>query len=539
MSQRIRQRLAPVHSWLGLLLSWLMYFIVLTGTAGYFDAELDHWMRPEAPTYHTAESAPPAGGGPKDSATAAWLNMATMQLEQHAGAATYWSIDFPLARYPFLSISWEHPEQGMKTAWLDPNSGEVLPVRDTAGSQTLYRMHWRLHYLPETLAYWLVGICAAVMCLATLSGVIIHRRIFADFFTFRPGKKLRSWLDVHNLLSVTTLPFQLMISYSALAFFAFTYLPTLIPAFYGSDAAASERLYHDVFNEMPHTHPSGQSAQPTPLDRPLAHAQAHWGANQIRYISIDNRGDAQARITIAPVEGRDIKADSPLIYNGMTGAWIPPANTSSRTGLNAYHWLTGLHEGLFASLPLRWLYALSGLILAGIIATGCILWEQKRQRNLPPTRGLRLVKGMNAGTLMGLPAAIACYFLANRLLPTHLAGRAELEVNCLFAAWAALTLHGFVRPAQRVWQEQCFIAATLYGLLPLINALTTDRGLVSSVAAGDWTFVGTDLFFLAVAMGAAFTGKHLRTSAAGQRRAKLFGQRKHTAATPQGNNSWR
>ena len=35
-----------------------------------------------------------------------------------------------------------------------------------------------------------------------------------------------------------------------------------------------------------------------------------------------------------------------------------------------------------------------------------------------------------------MPAGIAAYFLANRLLPTGLEARADWEVRCFFAAWA-------------------------------------------------------------------------------------------------------
>jgi uncharacterized iron-regulated membrane protein len=31
----------------GLLVSWLLYFIFVTGSAGYFEKEIDRWMKPE------------------------------------------------------------------------------------------------------------------------------------------------------------------------------------------------------------------------------------------------------------------------------------------------------------------------------------------------------------------------------------------------------------------------------------------------------------------------------------------------------------
>ena len=60
----------------------------------------------------------------------------------------------------------------------------------------------------------LVGL--AVTFVAIISGVITHRRIFADFFTFRTRRGQRSWLDAHNAVAVLALPFHLMITYTGL-----------------------------------------------------------------------------------------------------------------------------------------------------------------------------------------------------------------------------------------------------------------------------------------------------------------------------------
>ncbi len=50
MKENFRQSMAWLHTWLGLLFGWLLYFMFVTGTAGYLDTEIDRWMRPELPT---------------------------------------------------------------------------------------------------------------------------------------------------------------------------------------------------------------------------------------------------------------------------------------------------------------------------------------------------------------------------------------------------------------------------------------------------------------------------------------------------------
>lgn len=49
MKSGFRQSMAWLHTWTGILVSWLLYFIFVTGTVGYFDSEIDAWMAPELP----------------------------------------------------------------------------------------------------------------------------------------------------------------------------------------------------------------------------------------------------------------------------------------------------------------------------------------------------------------------------------------------------------------------------------------------------------------------------------------------------------
>jgi uncharacterized iron-regulated membrane protein len=88
------------------------------------------------------------------------------------------------------------------------------------------------------------------MMVALVSGVIVHRRIFQDFFTFRPGKGQRSWLDAHNASAVLTLPFLFMIVYTGLAHFYTSYMPWPLQSLYGQDRSAYSR-YESELNARP------------------------------------------------------------------------------------------------------------------------------------------------------------------------------------------------------------------------------------------------------------------------------------------------
>ena len=496
MTGGFRQSTSWVHTWVGLLLGSLLYFIFLTGTAGYFDSEIDRWMRPELPP-------PPAT---VDSARAA--DAALRYLNAHEAGAERWTIQLPGHRdTPHLVASWPH-DGHMEEQALDADSGEPLATpRETGGGQLLYRMHWRLHYLPAGAALWLVGAATVFLLVSLVSGVVAHKRFFSDFFTFRAGKGQRSWLDAHNVLGVMTLPFQFMITYSGLIFFAVTLMPWVVSAHYGAGPAGQGQFLAEFTTWQAPAAPSGTPAPLAPVAPMLAQAEQRWGRGSVQVVEVLNPGDASARVQIAPVLTGPLRNVEVMVFDGASGALLETRAPSRRGTLTVAEGMLGLHEGLFAGPVLRWLYALSGLLGTAMVATGLVLWTVKRRQKLErdqgrPHRGLRLVERLNVATVFGLPVAIGAYFWANRLLPIDLADRAGWEAHALFIAWGATLLHACLRPPPRAWVEQGALAAGALGLLPVLNALTDGQHLGASWAGGDWAMAGFDL--TALALGSAF-----------------------------------
>ncbi|MFP4217062.1 MAG: PepSY-associated TM helix domain-containing protein [Phycisphaerae bacterium] len=504
--------MAEVHTWAGLILGWLLVFVFLTGTAGYFDTEIDRWMQPERPVAPQVED------------TALALTHGVNYLTEHAADADSWFLRVPRDRTysPWLFLSWSDDEGGGR-AELDPNDGELVPSpRDTGGGLTLYRMHYVLHYLPERAGEWIVGVAAMFMLLALVTGVIVHRRIFGDFFTFRPGKRQRSWLDAHNALGVLSLPYQFMITYSGLVILAGVYMPLIIAAHYGMD----DRGLPDHQTMHVETDPAGMvqvdpSGTPSPLvdmAELVARIDANWGPDAVHYLQFHQPGDASAVI----VAGGDI-ASSPmwnsarLVFSGSMGELLAQQEAVSSPAIAITDVLRGLHEANFAGPLLRWMLFLSGVMGTGMIATGLVLWTVKRRQKIEKTRGtphlgLKLVERLNVAVIIGLPIAIAAYFWANRLLPLDWPSRAEWEAHVMFMVWLGLLLHAGMRSTQRAWREQAILAAAGFGLLPVLNAVTTQRHLGVSLATGDWVFAGFDLAMLAIGSGFAALAWRLNRS---------------------------
>lgn len=489
MKDFFRQSMAWLHTWVGLLFGWVLYFMFITGTVGYMDTEIDRWMQPELPVPAAALE------------TGQLVKLAQERLTENAPAhAEAWWIDLPGDRNrPHLKIWWKTPGQDWVGQSIDSHTGQPLKGRDTAGGQTLYRMHWQLHYLPRAAGEWIVGVATMFMFVALVTGVIVHKKIFADFFTFRPGKGQRSWLDAHNVVSIASLPFQFMITWSGLIFMMLIYMPLVIAAWYGTGDAGRTAFEAEVFPPPQVMEASGRQAQLVSLDTVVAQTRTRWGDAPMASLDIHHPNDAHARIVVnGNYASTPMRHASTLIFDGVSGELLNE-RPAQQSGPRAFRDLMlGLHEGLFAGPMLRALYVMSGLLGAAMIGTGLVLWcVKRRQRSQKsrssPQRGLLLVDKLNVATIIGLPVAVAAYFWANRLLPLGVSDRASWEVHVLFLAWLLMWLHAALRPAQRVWREQCWLAAWAYGLLPVLNALTTDRHLLASLSVGDWLFAGFDL----------------------------------------------
>lgn len=479
----LRQRMAGLHAGAGVLAGWLLYAIFITGGISYFREELTQWLRPELP----------ARPAVLDQAAAAQRALAT--LAQQAAGADQWQIDLPGPRHNVIDASWER-NGDRERALLSPADGAVLHPRATHGGEFFYYFHFSLHYLPGTLGRWIVGLCAMMALVVLISGVIVHRRIFSDFFTFRPGKGQRSWLDAHNISSVVGLPFYVMIVYTGLVTLMLTYMPWGAVAAFGQQQArpAMAQAMQARFETPERT---GVMVPPAALAPLMAQAAARWGDGGIGRVIVSHPGDAASRVAIVRGDGGRISvAPAYLLFDAVSGALLDQ-RTHSGPALTTWGTAYGLHLGRYADPALRWLYFGSSMLGAAMVATGLVLWTVKR-RSKPGTSSawLRFTQAGNAACVAGLPMAVAAFLLANRLLPQGLDGRAQWEVHGFFLCWSAAALYCGFRGGAAAWRGLWWLGAALWFALPVLDAGLPDRPASALFISFDTAFVAVGLLCL-------------------------------------------
>ncbi|MPT39233.1 MAG: PepSY domain-containing protein [Achromobacter sp.] len=487
----LRQSMSWLHTWAGLIFGWVLFAMFLTGSLAFFRPEITRWMQPEI----EARPVPAVQA----------VELGQRYLSEHAPDAKRWFITPPSNREPLILMLYQVAkpkpgERGFVRVKLDPETGQAVTGRETRGGEFFYRFHFEL----ETAfpwGRWLASIAGMFMLVAIISGIITHKKIFTDFFTFRPKKGgQRAWMDGHNVLSVLGLPFHLMITFSGLVLFMVMLMPAGIQAVY-----ENPRQYTDeVFKSFKITPPLNQPAPLVPIAPLVAQAQDHWHG-RVGRVTVNNPGDAGATVTLVrdAADGVSYGRLAPYMrFDGVTGALQEGEDDLSATVQTAGV-ITGLHLGLFAEPLLRWFYFLVSLAGTGMVGTGLVLWIAKRRQKARPgdvreAFSLRLVDGLNAGTIAGVVFGVAAFFLANRLLPAEMPGRQVWEVRAFFSAWGLSLVYAFLFQ-RRKWQDLLAIAAASLALVPVVNAFTTSRHLGVSLPAGDWVMAGFDLTCLASA----------------------------------------
>ena len=518
----LRQSMAWLHTWSGLLLGWLLYAVFFTGTLSFFRNEITDWMRPEL-----HQSVPDAD--------TAQRGLDAMQAI--APKATTWTLSLPNERQTAIEASWREPgaaagRAGTQRATLDAGTGEQLQPRETRGGSFLYRFHFELYAMPRIWGRWIVGFATMLMLVAIISGVITHKKIFSDFFTFRPRKGQRSWLDAHNATAVLALPFHLVITFSGLVLLMNMLMPWGVQTAYSGDSSAYFSELRGNRQAQPGAGNANSGNGPREGGRASREANAdadantpvatvamapvgpmveaalqQWPVHGVGSITVNEPGTARATVELREGGGSSLVnrgAASTLLFDGVSGEprQAPEAAAISwpRATSNV---VSSLHLGRFAEPLVRWLLFLSGVVGTTMAATGMVLWVVKRlpeRRKLGRTpHGHRLVEVLNVGAIAGLSVATASFFWFNRLLPADLVGRSDWEIRGFFTVWALCLLHPLLRPHRQAWREQMLLAAVLLALLPLLNGLSGGAWLPQSIAHAQWSIAGFDLMMLALA----------------------------------------
>lgn len=499
----LRLALNWFHTWFGLFAGGLLFVIFWTGTLAVFDREIDRWMMPDTRKAEAVEIS---------------VDKLVPVAQQLVPDARNWTITLPDERTPVAQIMATPADGAPVSRYVDPATLELLPDQGTLGGERFfYPYHFSLHIHAFGIGLILCALAAVIMVALCISGIIIHRKIFTDFFTLRIVRKpQRTTLDLHNLSGVLALPFHLMIAFTGVAIFTYTYLPSAQMVVFAGDPAAASGGW---FGRPATGEPGGPLVS---LDMVRDKAAARWGGDRPDVLRVFHPGDANAYVEVQRPSGHTIsyRSGTRAWFDGTSGEFLAATPYTATTA--AYEFLYGIHAIQFDHWTLRWLYFLSGLAGCILIASGMLFWAQSRRKRHEKQglRGVRLIEALCAGLTSGLLIATLAFFIANRLLPLGIEGRAAMEVWAFHIVWICAALHAFAR-RETAWAEQAWAVAAGCLLALFLNAATTGAALPLAIRYGLWPTAGVDLLLLASAAMAVWAALKLGSRNAGKRKPAL------------------
>ncbi|MDI9855314.1 PepSY-associated TM helix domain-containing protein [Comamonas sp. 17RB] len=544
MFQSFRHAMTWLHTWFGLALGFVLMACFFFGSLSVFDREIDRWAIPASrfapqpmPSFDKVLRPVFEDMKPSQQSLEFMRDKVNGPMPERFDTVRNWGA-YTTHRDPMLSLfagyvvpNAKNPDDGVRgNRTIDPRSGSALPDDQLKiGSGFLYPLHYSLTFYWKGLGFWIVGFAALMMLVALVTGVVMHRKFFREFFTFRPKKAVqRSVLDLHNMMGVLALPFHFFFAFTGLVIFAGIYFPVShtqlepLHELHEQHEAQTTGLPHDR---------AGVAAPLASVDEMVREAQRRWAAKgmagEVGLLSLRHVGDANGYVSVfrAGTDRIALVGDG-IHFKASTGEVLredPP-----RTAVDSLNtFLTGLHLQHFRHWLLRWLYVLGGLMGCVCIATGFIFFVEKRKKQHAKQgrQGSRIVDALAVTTVTGMLIATCTILIANRLLPVSLPSgwppRGDLEQYLFWVGWVAAMAHAFWRSApvasgqpNPAWREQCWAVAAMAVLAVGLNWITTGDHLLKTVGEAYWPVAGVDLSLLVCAALAVVAARKLALRAA-------------------------
>jgi len=491
----IRQSMAWLHTWTGLIFGWLLFAIFLMGTSAYYRHHINLWMQPQLAQYQVNQDVA--------------VKTAVEYLNKNAADAKSWYVSLANQENPMNKMYWEKATGGYESKTLDANTGEELKLSNTQGGDFFYNFHFQLYGMPVLIGRLITSLAAFIMLIALISGIITHKKIITDFFTLRTFKSQRSWLDFHNVSSVLALPFFLTITFTGLAIFFYLYLPFGMKKLYPDNPFQYFTEIRTISVNNNHN-ADPIKTEMLPIQTLLEKVKQHWSDQALATIEVKNPNTDQATISFKQLEDRSITLNQPQITFDATGNILGNTkNNSAVATLNAG--VYGLHMATFAQPVLRLAFFCSGILGCLMIASGLLLWSLKRQIQNKSNQfnlGHYLVDRLNIATFIGLPIAMLAYMFTNRFVQIT-ETTPNYEIYSFFVLWTLSLIIALFTKKQYLWQSQVAILGIVAIALPIYDLIYLFNHQLVTDFQSYWAFLRVDLFFILSAGFALFVYRNI------------------------------
>lgn len=507
-----------LHTWVGISAGLLLFIGFFAGALTMFKQPLDQWVSPPVPL-------------PAVTSEQHIDSLAQQALTQYPAARKGFSVHLEHDDNTAATMNWTAGRPGREldfsakqwTASLD-ETGKLQAKEELPSilAQMIDMLH-RTGGIPgeigdEYLGGYLMGVAGILYFLALVSGVILLLpTLVKDFFALRPGKnRKRFWLDAHNIIGITSLPYHIVISVTVIVFaFHDQFYDSLAEvvyknqAMFGTPPAAAARPY-EVKDMLP-------------LTSIISKVKAEAGDSRISEIQFFGLESPRPMARVALVNPRYLVQGPEagyLIVHPYTGVVI---NASMLPGKEStWSAIVGpffsLHFGSYGGDMMRWVYFAFGLSGAFLFYSGNLLWLEKRRKVQRPNQALpvqtlstRLMAAGTVGVCLGTVAGVCFTLVAGKLFAATAENINFVYLFVYYSVFLAALAWAYLRGAARSSVDLLWLCVIAALSIPCSSAFMALRSAPNS------TGLGVEL--VAIAMALAFiyaarkTGKRIREEA--------------------------
>ncbi|MEM8917399.1 MAG: PepSY-associated TM helix domain-containing protein [Pseudomonadota bacterium] len=368
------------HSLIAVIFGGLLYILAVTGTLSVFNHELQRWEQPNAPEM--------ASISPEAAQKAA---LSVFQSEETPTTHLY--INFPKSDLPRTVVTTD------TQAFFVDADGNIAGKESFPWTQFLLDLHYYLH-LPQILGLTVVGALGAMLIGLSFSGLLAHPRIFRDAFTFRRGADRLTQVDLHNRLSVWTMPFHFSNALTgAILGLASILAFAIAAAGFNNDTAA---VFSPVFGGEPEI--NAAPANIAEIAKPLSHMATNFPNLDVTYFILHDPGTAGQHTQVI-AEHRDRLIFGDYYRFDAAGNYKDNVGISDGTvGQQVTGAVYNVHFGNWGGLPVKLAYLVFGIALCFIIASGLSIYFSKRRAN---GRAAPKLEAAWTGLIWSTPAMLA------------------------------------------------------------------------------------------------------------------------------------
>ncbi|AFI84544.1 PepSY-associated TM helix domain-containing protein [Methylophaga nitratireducenticrescens] len=478
-----------LHTWVGIISGMALFIAFYAGALTIFKESITHWATPPHSEVEASQLQDVSG-------------LIARIIEAEPSAADTVLLNLYPDKYHTHQLMWINQDENAGdhdvstnryyTGRLDKKdqllTEEVHPVPVAEFIDTLHRVVG----LPvdSDTNRWIMGVFATLYTLALVSGlVILLPNLVKVFFAFRLGRKPKHvWLDAHNVVGVSSLPFHIIMALTA---FVFAYHDLLYDA--QDNVIHDGQLRQALFASAPKPNPL-QSTDPSVMLSPESlldiaqTASPSFEPYQLEYVGITTP-KASVRIwgyddyALAPRTPGGFIAINPYTGEVQSTDYLPGENND----MIVVNSLFALHFATFGGSPIRWVYFILGLAGAWLFYTGNLLWVENRRKRIKADDALcsqrkdtRVMASLTVGICLGCVCGISLMLASSKWL--------SLQSQAVFSSYQwiyylmffAALFWAFIRGAARSLVDLLWVAALTTLTIPatsLLAFILPDSGL--------------------------------------------------------------